>query len=35
MFGSGQVLYHPLYIDNFLDAFVLAMQPGTGPGRPT
>ena len=32
MFGSGQVLYHPLYIDNFLDAFVLAMEPDKGVG---
>lgn len=33
MFGSGKVLYHPLYIDNFMDAFVLAMQPGVGVGQ--
>ncbi len=33
MFGSGQVLYHPLYIDNFLDAFVLAMEPRKGAGQ--
>jgi 2-alkyl-3-oxoalkanoate reductase len=33
MFGGGQVLYHPLYIDNFLDAFVLAMRPGAGAGQ--
>lgn len=33
MFGSGKVLYHPLYIDNFMDAFVLAMRPGAGKGE--
>ena len=33
MFGSGKVLYHPLYIDNFMDAFVLAMEPGKGAGQ--
>lgn len=25
MFGSGEVFYHPVYIDNLTDAFVLAM----------
>jgi len=33
MFGDGQVLYHPLYIDNFLDAFVLSMQEDKGVGQ--
>jgi 2-alkyl-3-oxoalkanoate reductase len=33
VFGSGQVLYHPLYIDNLLDAFVLAMPDGAGVGQ--
>ena len=33
MFGDGQVLYHPLYIDNFLDAFVLAMDESKGLGQ--
>ena len=33
MFGDGQVLYHPLYIDNFLDAFVLAMDETRGLGE--
>lgn len=33
MFGSGKVLYHPLYVDNFMDAFVLAMAPGKGVGQ--
>ncbi len=32
MFGSGQTLYHPLYIDNLVDAFLLAMEPGKGDG---
>ncbi|MBI3987793.1 MAG: NAD(P)-dependent oxidoreductase [Lentisphaerae bacterium] len=28
-FGAGRALYHPLYIDNFIDAFLLAMEkPG-------
>ncbi len=26
MFGSGKTLYHSLYIDNLVDAFVLAME---------
>jgi nucleoside-diphosphate-sugar epimerase len=30
MFGSGRTLYHPLYIDNLVDAFELA---GNRPGR--
>ena len=30
MFGSGKTLYHPLYIDNLVDAFELA---GEGAGR--
>jgi len=33
MFGSGQTLYHPLYIDNLIDAFLLAMEPGKGDGQ--
>lgn len=33
MFGSGRTLYHPLYIDNLVDAFLLAQQPGKGDGR--
>jgi nucleoside-diphosphate-sugar epimerase len=33
MFGSGRTLYHPLYIDNLVDAFVLAMQDGRGEGQ--
>ena len=31
MFGDGSTLYHPLYIDNLVDAFLLAAsRPGTG-----
>ena len=33
MFGSGKTLYHPLYIDNLVDAFVLAMDPERGNGE--
>lgn len=33
MFGSGQTYYHPVYIDNLVDAFVLAMPPSVGAGR--
>ena len=31
MFGTGETFYHPLYIDNFIDAFELAGdRPGHG-----
>lgn len=33
MFGSGRTYYHPLYIDNLVDAFVLAMDDGKGEGE--
>jgi len=33
MFGTGKTLYHPLYIDNLVDAHMLAMEPGKGDGR--
>lgn len=33
MFGRGITYYHPVYIDNLVDAFVLAMQPGVGSGE--
>jgi nucleoside-diphosphate-sugar epimerase len=33
MFGSGKTLYHPLYIDNLVDALMLAMQDGKGDGE--
>ena len=32
-FGSGQALYHPLYIDNFIDAFELAMNNPASRGQ--
>lgn len=33
MFGNGKTLYHPLYVDNLVDAFVLAMEDGKGDGE--
>jgi nucleoside-diphosphate-sugar epimerase len=33
MFGSGRTLYHPLYIDNLVDAFLLCMPQGVGASR--
>jgi nucleoside-diphosphate-sugar epimerase len=33
MFGKGKTLYHPLYIDNLVDALMLAMEPGKGDGE--
>src|SRR3954471_18593037 len=33
MFGSGRTLYHPLYIDNLVDAFLLCMPAGAGNSR--
>lgn len=33
MFGSGVTFYHPVYIDNLVDAFQLAMAPGVGAGE--
>lgn len=32
IFGSGRTYYHPLYIDNLVEAFLLAMEPGRGHG---
>jgi nucleoside-diphosphate-sugar epimerase len=32
-FGSGKALYHPVYIDNFVDAFELAAERPEGKGR--
>ena len=32
MFGNGKTLYHPLYIDNLVDSFMLAMKKGVGDG---
>ena len=33
MFGSGRTYYHPVYVDNLVDAFVLATDPGKGAGQ--
>ena len=33
MFGSGKTLYHPLYVENLVDAHILAMEPGKGDGQ--
>jgi len=33
MFGNGKTLYHSLYIDNLVDALMLAMEPGKGDGE--
>ncbi len=33
MFGSGNTLYHPLYVENLVDAHMLAMEPGKGDGE--
>jgi nucleoside-diphosphate-sugar epimerase len=33
MFGTGKTLYHPLYIDNLIDAFILAMDEDKGNGQ--
>jgi len=33
MFGGGKTLYHPLYVDNLVDAHMLAMEAGKGDGE--
>ena len=33
IFGNGQAFYHPLYIDNFVDALMNVTQDGVGDGR--
>lgn len=33
MFGAGQTYYHPVYIDNLVDAFLLVMDPEKGRGE--
>lgn len=33
MFGNGKTIYHPAYIDNLVDAFVLAQDPAKGNGE--
>jgi len=33
IFGTGRTYYHPVYIDNLVDAFILAMEQGKGAGE--
>lgn len=33
MFGPGETYYHPVYVENLVDAFLLAMAPGVGAGE--
>lgn len=33
MFGGGNTLYHPLYVENLVDAHMLAMEEGKGNGE--
>ena len=33
MFGNGKTYYHPVYIDNLVDAFMLTMEPDKGRGE--
>lgn len=33
MFGDGEVFYHPVYIDNFIDSFLLSMDAPKAAGR--
>ena len=33
IFGRSTTYYHPVYIDNLVDAFLLAMEPGAGAGE--
>ncbi len=33
MFGDGRTLYHPLYVDNLVDAFLLAMESPRAAGE--
>ncbi len=33
IFGDGKALYHPLYIDNFVDVLEKVMAPGIGDGE--
>lgn len=33
MFGSGRTYYHPLYIDNLVDAHLAVMEEGVGDGE--
>lgn len=34
MFGSGETLYHPVYVENLVDAFLLAQDSEHSGGRP-
>ena len=33
IFGSGEALYHPLYVENYVDASLLVQQEGIGDGQ--
>ena len=33
IFGDGRTLYHPLYIDSFIDVFMAVMNDGMGDGQ--
>jgi len=33
MFGNGKTLYHPVYIDNLIDGFILAMEKESAIGK--
>ena len=33
IFGSGKVFYHPVYVENYVDATLLAQVPGVGDGE--
>lgn len=33
MFGNGKTLYHPVYVENLVDAHMLAMESGKGEGQ--
>src|SRR5690606_3560193 len=33
MFGKGETFYHPVYIDNLVDSFILCMDPDIGNGE--
>ncbi len=33
IFGDGTAFYHPVYVENYVDASLLAQQPGVGDGE--
>jgi len=33
IFGDGKALYHPLYVDNFVDVLEKVLEPGVGDGE--